>query len=129
MKGKEKKKKVVDRVRKLDFKRVDQLWDSEYSSFALQWVIANCADTIHNYKITESAKENIDEFQQYIFTVRRRFDWENKYRDTVVDIKSKLLKEALQEVMKDVKGVSLVENTPIVSTTIALSMSEGINRF
>jgi len=50
-----------------------------------------------------------------VFTVRRQFDWENKYKNTVVDIKSKLLREALQEIMKDVKGVSFVEDVPTVS--------------
>jgi len=72
-------------------------------------------DSIHNYKLTESAKEELDEFNQYVFTVRRKFDWENKYKNTVVDIKSKLLREALQEIMKDVKGVSFVEDVPSVS--------------
>ena len=85
--------------------------------FALSWAknnYANLSDTIHNYKLTESAEEKVDIFNQYVFTVRRKFDWENKYKNTVVDIKSKMLREALQEVMKDVKGVSLVEDQPSV---------------
>jgi len=86
------------RASMLEYKRVDQLWDS----------------TIHNYKLTESAEGGEDEFEAYVFTVRRKFDWENKYRHTVVDIKSKPLREALAEVMKDVKGVSLVEEQPCV---------------
>ncbi|KAI9705356.1 MAG: hypothetical protein M1820_005186 [Bogoriella megaspora] len=97
-KGKKKKKRSSKRGSTLDFKRVDELWDS----------------TIHNYKLKESAEDEEDEFNEYVFTVRRKFDWENKYRNTVVDIKSKLLKEALQEVMKDVKGVSLVEDQPSI---------------
>ncbi len=44
--------------------RVDQLWDS----------------SIHNYKLTETADDpTADEYDAYIFTVRRKFDWENKY--------------------------------------------------
>lgn len=44
--------------------RVDQLWDS----------------SIHNYKLTETtADAGADEYDCYIFTVRRKFDWENKY--------------------------------------------------
>jgi len=93
-----KSKKKAKRASTLEYKRVDQLWDS----------------TIHNYKLTESVEEPEDEFDHYIFTVRRKFDWENKYRNTVVDIKSKVLRDALQEVMKDVKGVSLVEEQPSV---------------
>lgn len=74
---------------KVDFVRVDQLWDS----------------SIHNYKLTETAEDaDADEYDQYVFTVRRKFDWENKYTDTVVDIKSKPLKEALTHVMGAVKG-------------------------
>ena len=84
---------------KVDFVRVDQLWDS----------------SIHNYKLTETAEDaDADEYDQYVFTVRRKFDWENKYTDTVVDVKSKPLKEALTHVMGAVKGVSFAEETPIV---------------
>lgn len=72
-------------------------------------------NTIHNYKLTDTAAdEEADEYNQYLFNVRRTFDWEGKYKSTVVDIKSKLLKEALTTVMDGVKGVSLVEDTPTV---------------
>ena len=92
-KVKEKRK----RASKVDFKRVDQLWDQ----------------SIHNYKLTETVDDpDQDEWEQYIFTVRRKFDWEHKYQETFVDIKSKPLKDCLQHVMKDVKGVSLVQDTP-----------------
>ncbi|KAL8725064.1 MAG: hypothetical protein Q9166_007595 [cf. Caloplaca sp. 2 TL-2023] len=98
-KEKEKASKKKKRGSKVDFVRVDQLWDS----------------SIHNYKLTETAEDaDADEYDQYVFTVRRKFDWENKYTDTVVDIKSKPLKEALTHVMGAVKGVSFAEETPIV---------------
>ena len=88
---------IYGRGSKVDFVRVDQLWDS----------------SIHNYKLTETAEDaNADEFDQFVFTVRRKFDWENKYTDTVIDIKSKPLKEALTHVMGSVKGVSFAEDTP-----------------
>jgi len=52
------------RASKVAFKRVDQLWDS----------------SIHNYKLTETVDDpDTDEYNCYIFTVRRKFDWENKY--------------------------------------------------
>jgi hypothetical protein len=57
---------------------------------------------------------SLNEFDQYIFTVRRKFDWENKYMETVVDIKSRPLRDALATVMDGVKGVSLVQETPVV---------------
>lgn len=98
-KSKGKKKQKQKRGSKADFVRVDQLWDS----------------SIHNYKLTETAEDaDADEYDQYVFTVRRKFDWENKYTDTVVDIKSKPLKEALTRVMGAVKGVSFAEETPII---------------
>ncbi|EAW11985.1 putative AAA family ATPase [Aspergillus clavatus NRRL 1] len=84
---------------KMAFKRVDQLWDN----------------TIHNYKLTETVDDpGANEWDQYIFTVRRKFDWENKYLETVVDIKSKHLRDALAKVMDGVKGVSLVQETAVV---------------
>ncbi|KAK8009935.1 ATPase family AAA domain-containing protein 3A-like [Apiospora arundinis] len=85
------------KVPKLEFKRVDQVWDSQ----------------IHNYKLQDTAKNNSESYySEYLFHVRRTFDWENKYKVTVVDIKSKKLRECLQEVIGTVKGVSLVEETP-----------------
>ena len=94
-------KKVISskkkRASKVAYKRVDQLWDQ----------------SIHQYKLTETVRDNgTDEWDQYIFTVRRKFDWEHKYQDTYVDIKSKPLRDALQHVMAGVKGVSLVQDTP-----------------
>ena len=113
--------------------RVDQLWDS----------------SIHNYKLTETADDpTADEYDAYIFTVRRKFDWENKYTgqsraltdcndmaytfsntDTVVDIKSKPLKEALGHVMKGVKGVSLVEATPVVDPNMLFLYLEELREY
>ena len=109
-KPKKKKKRAGKRGSTLEFKRVDELWDS----------------SIHNYKLKESAEDDEDEFNEYVFTVRRKFDWENKYRSTVVDIKSSLLKEALQEVMKDVKGVSLVEEQPSVDPNMLFLYCEEL---
>ena len=94
--GKAKKQK---RASKVAFKRIDQLWDQ----------------SIHNYKLTETIEDHdADEWDQYIFTVRRKFDWEHKYQETLVDVRSKPLREALKHIMKDVKGVSLVQETPHV---------------
>ncbi|KAI0173188.1 hypothetical protein GGR52DRAFT_590370 [Hypoxylon sp. FL1284] len=79
------------------YKRVDQVWDSQ----------------IHNYKLQDTAENtNNSQYDEYIFHVRRTFDWEGKYKNTIVDIRSKQLREALQDVIGSVKGVSLVEETP-----------------
>jgi len=87
----------ASRSSRLDYKRVDQVWDN----------------TIHNYKLQDTAEGTTDaQYDEYLFHVRRTFDWEGKYKQTVVDIKSKLLREALQDVIGNIKGVSLVEDTP-----------------
>jgi hypothetical protein len=79
----------------LEFKRVDQVYDMK----------------IHDWKLVESNTDQKDEFD-CVFTVRRRLDWEGKYKETQVDIKSKLLRNALQDVFKECKSISLVEDTP-----------------
>ncbi|KAA8646912.1 ATP-binding protein [Aspergillus tanneri] len=72
-------------------------------------------NTIHNFKLTETVDDpGANEWDQYLFTVRRKFDWDNKYLETVVDIKSKYLRDALSKVMDGVKGVSLVQETAVV---------------
>lgn len=82
---------------KLDYKRVDQVWDN----------------TIHNFKLQDTAKfAKETKYDGFCFHVRRTFDWEGKYKSTVVDIKSKLLRECLQDVIGNIKGVSLVDETP-----------------
>ncbi|TVY52346.1 hypothetical protein LCER1_G005613 [Lachnellula cervina] len=110
-KDKKEKKGKKKRASKLEYKRVDQLWDS----------------TIHNYKLTDTAEdEESSEYDQYLFNVRRTFDWEGKYKTTVVDIKSKLLKEALNDVMDGVKGVSLVEETPTIDPNLLFLYLEDL---
>jgi hypothetical protein len=79
----------------LEFKRVDQVYDMK----------------IRDWKLVESSNDAKDEFD-CVFTVRRRLNWEGKYQDTQVDIKSKILRNCLQEVFKECKSISLVEDTP-----------------
>ena len=90
-------KQKKGKTARLDYKRVDQVWDT----------------TIHNYKLQDTAEHTTDtQYDDYLFHVRRTFDWEGKYKQTLVDIKSQLLRECLQDVMGNIKGVSLVEDTP-----------------
>lgn len=95
----------------MDFVRVDRVWDSSR----------------HNYVLKATAEDpDVGEYDQYVFQVRRKFDWENKYQNTVLDIKSKALKEALKDVMKDVKGVSFAEDTPIIDPNMIFLYLEEI---
>ncbi|KAF2666780.1 P-loop containing nucleoside triphosphate hydrolase protein [Microthyrium microscopicum] len=105
--------RLRNRHGKAAYKRVDQIWDTN----------------IHDYRLQETAKEQVDAFDGYVFHVRRRFDWENKYRNTQVDIKSKFLRDALQEVMKDVRAVSLVENEPSVDPNMLFLHLEEMRAF
>ena len=108
---KDKKGGKKKRASKLEFKRVDELWDK----------------TLHNYKLTDTAEdEESSEYDQYLFNVRRTFDWEGKFRATVVDIKSKLLTEALGEIMDGVKGLSLVEETPAIDPNLLFLYLEDL---
>lgn len=85
------------RSSKLDFKRVDQVWDT----------------TIHNYRLQEtSATTSNSQYDGYVLQVRRTFDWEGKYQATYLDVKSKVLRECLQDVIGNIKGISLVDETP-----------------
>lgn len=82
---------------KIAFKRVDWVWDSSLYTYRLQ----NTAD------MSMSSM-----YDDYIFHVRRTFDCEGKYRATFVDVRSKLLRECLQDVIGNVRGASLVDETP-----------------
>ncbi|KAJ4987052.1 AAA family ATPase [Stagonosporopsis vannaccii] len=84
-----------------EFKRVDQVWDTK----------------LRDYKLVESTADQKDEFE-CVFTVRRRFNWEGKLRETLVDIKSKALRGVLQVVLKECKCVSLVEDIPEIDPHI-----------
>ncbi|KAJ5501890.1 hypothetical protein N7463_004764 [Penicillium fimorum] len=106
-----KKKKPASKVA---YKRVDQLWDT----------------TIHKYKLTETVDDpDADEWDQYIFNIRRKFNWENKYLETVVDIKSKPLRDALSKIMDGVKGVSLVQEPAVVDPNMLFLYLEETRQY
>ena len=99
---------------KAAFVRVDRIWDTNR----------------HNYVLKETAEDpDVGEYDQYVFQVRRKFDWENKYLNTVLDIKSKALKEALKHVMNEVKGVSFAEETPVVDPNMIFLYLEEIRTY
>ncbi|CAM1511017.1 Fc.00g085300.m01.CDS01 [Cosmosporella sp. VM-42] len=102
--------KKTKKASNFEFKRVDWIWDN----------------TIHNYKLQDTAEAaNKSEYDKYIFHVRRTFDWEGKYRATLVDIKSKLLRECLQDVIGNVNGISLVDETPKVDPNLLFLFALG----
>lgn len=107
------KRKSSRKADALEYKRVDQLWDS----------------TIHNWKVKESAEDEESEFAEYAFLVRRRFDWENKYQNTVIDIKSKQLRAVLAEVMKECKSVSLETEEPSIDPNLLFLYLEDLRKF
>jgi hypothetical protein len=95
-----------------EFKRVDQVWDTK----------------LRDYKLIQSTADQKDEFE-CVFTVRRRFNWEGKLRDTLVDIKSKALRGVLQVVLKDCKCVSLVEEKPEIDPHILYHYYDEITKY
>jgi len=112
--GKQQKDRLKkQKATKLDYKRVDQVWDN----------------TIHNYKLQDTAEGTIDaQYDEFLFHVRRTFDWEGKYKATIIDIKSKLLRECLQDVMGNIKGVSLVEETPKLDPNMLFLYLEDLKK-
>ncbi|KAG9496850.1 hypothetical protein J7337_011638 [Fusarium musae] len=93
------------------FKRVDQVWDN----------------SIHNFKLQDTADTDTDsQYDEYIFHVRRKFDWEGKHAATVVDIKSKLLRECLQDVIGNAEGISLVDETPKMNPEVLFLYLEDL---
>ena len=99
---------------KLEFVRVDRLWDHDQ----------------HQY-VTRETREDADagEYDEYVFNVRRIFSWENKHVSTVVDIKSKPLKAALTKIMGIVKGVSLAEDTPSIDPNMIFLHLEELRTY
>ncbi|KAL9114433.1 MAG: hypothetical protein Q9227_001514 [Pyrenula ochraceoflavens] len=99
---------------KAKFKRVDHLWDEE----------------THRYKLQETV-EDPDEavWDKYAFTVRRRFDWEHKYLDTIVDIKSQPLKDALAHIFNGVSGISMAVKTPNVDPNMLFLFLEEMRAY
>ncbi|KAF8535885.1 hypothetical protein BDD12DRAFT_808201 [Trichophaea hybrida] len=83
----------------LEYKRVDELFDKELHDWDVR-------DTVPHSKT--------DKYSSFIFTVRRIFDYESRYVETLIDVKSTLLKDALSDIMGDIRGISLVEDVPEV---------------
>ncbi|KAL2874887.1 hypothetical protein SGCOL_009865 [Colletotrichum sp. CLE4] len=102
------------RSSKLDFKRVDQVWDT----------------IIHNYRLQEtSTATSNSQYDGYVLQVRRTFDWEGKYQTTFLDVKSKVLRECLQEVIGNIKGISLVDETPKLNPNIVFLYLEDLRKY
>ncbi|KKY25123.1 putative aaa family atpase [Phaeomoniella chlamydospora] len=113
-KSKRTKKKKAAPASKVAFKRVDQLWDN----------------AIHDYTLTATMnREKNDKFDKYIFTVRRKFDWEHKYLDTTVDIRSKPLREALMHVMGSVKTIALNVAVPKIEPNMLFLYLEEMRTY
>ncbi|KAF4982054.1 hypothetical protein FZEAL_2241 [Fusarium zealandicum] len=109
--SKKKKAKKGKKNKHPAFKRVDQVWDNH----------------IHNYKLQDTAETDGDaQYEDFIFHVRRTFDWEGKYRATLIDIKSKLLRECLQDVIGNVEGVSLVDEVPKIDPNLLFLYLEDL---
>lgn len=99
---------------KMEFVRVDRLWDYDRHAYITRETRAD----------TESG-----EYDEFVFNVRRMFNWDNKHISTVVDIKSKPLKEALIKIMGIVKGISLAEDTPSIDPNIIFLYLEELRTY
>jgi len=85
--------------KKAPFFRADELWNKETLRYEVKPTV-------------EKANSTGDD--AYFFTVKRKFNWEGKYRETVVEIHSKPLKDCLSEIMESCKSISLAEDSPTI---------------
>ncbi|PSR82533.1 P-loop containing nucleoside triphosphate hydrolase protein [Coniella lustricola] len=107
-------RRKTSKPKRFDYKRVDQVWDNARHQFLLE-------DTL------EATSET--RYFGYCFHVRRTFDWEGKYKTTVVDIKNKVLRDCIQEIIGDIKGVSFVEDIPRIDPNILFLYLEDMRRY
>jgi hypothetical protein len=105
-------KKANRKADGLKYKRVDQLWDTE----------------THNFALKESVEDDDGEFAEFAFLVRRVFDYKNQYIETVIDIKAKQLRVALQDVLKDCKSLSLETEEPSIDPNILFLYLEDLRK-
>lgn len=93
---------------------LDELWDDE----------------IHAYRLNETRDSTSkDAYGEYVFHVRRRFDYEGQYLGTLVDIKSKFLINVLRTVLGSCKAVSLDEVTPAIDPNILFLYREDLKKY
>lgn len=84
----------------------------------------------HEWTIKDTVTEiKVDNYSEYVFTVRRCFDYEGRYTCTVLDIKSPLLKDALNDVLGNVRGVSLVEDIPVIDPKVVFNHEKEIREW
>ena len=125
-KEKEEKKERAD---KLEYKRLDELYvpllhvNPVVDALALlgchshHSYVYRYNKNIHDFYLAESNAQSLrkdDKWEEYLFIIRRRFDWQNKYQKTFVDVKSEQLRETLKDVLDGIAGISLVEDKPTV---------------
>ncbi|KAG6003254.1 hypothetical protein E4U43_000943 [Claviceps pusilla] len=112
--GKSESRRRTQNEVKLGYKRVDAVWDSKLYRFKLQ----------PTAKVTSDKK-----YDGYLFHVRRTFDSDGKYRTSYIDIKSQLLRECLQDVIGNVRGVNLVEECPKLDPNLLFLYLEDLRSF
>jgi hypothetical protein len=86
-------------------------------TYRAEWALADGRTVfdkeLHDWDIRDTVPHSkADKYSSFIFTVRRVFDYDGKYVETVIDVKSPLLKDALLDIIGDIRGVSLVEDVP-----------------
>lgn len=93
--------------------RVDELWDN----------------FIHDYKLVETpATKDIQDHGDYAFYVRRRFDRDGRYQETMVDIKSRILRDILRTALASCTAISLYGVTPAVDPNMLFLYFENLQK-
>ena len=110
----EESKEKVKKGSKAEFARVDLVYSTEKHRFILQ-------------NSTEDKKAG--QFHGYAFNIIRRFDYHNKYLSTALNILSGPLKIAMVHVMRNVKGISLEEETPKIDPNMVFLHLEELRAY
>ncbi|KAL2056976.1 hypothetical protein ABVK25_002715 [Lepraria finkii] len=99
------KKKPRIRASILEYKTVNQIWDRKN----------------YGLKLVESLDKEFnreDNYEEYIFIERRKYDEANMHYKTFVDIKSEALRDVLREVLEGINTVSLRGDKPEIRVEV-----------
>ncbi|RYP02127.1 hypothetical protein DL764_005962 [Monosporascus ibericus] len=94
-----KREPKAGRASRLEFKRVDEVWD----------------ERTYKYQIVESEPE-VDDLDKYVFIVRDRVEKKTQDTTSYIDIKSPFLGDILVQACREIRSVSLASISPSTGT-------------
>ncbi|RAL59605.1 hypothetical protein DID88_006464 [Monilinia fructigena] len=93
--------------------------------YTREWINYGIARSIITSLPDTAEDEESSEYDQYLFNVRRTFDWEGRL---LLISKVNFSRKPLNEAMDGVKGVSLVEETPSIDPNLLFLYLEDLRK-